>query len=180
VAGRSKADFLGFFVRAGRLKSEPRRGWILKLAMENPESVADHSYRVALMAMVYCDVRGLDGGKAMKMALLHDLPEAVVGDSIPGERAPREKRKLEAAAMRSILKDLPRDIAREYASLWKEYETGASPEARLVRDLDKVELAIQAGEYRRDDPANDVEEFMRTARRRVTDPELAGVIDSLA
>jgi len=148
--------------------------------MEDPESVADHSYRVALMAMVYCDARRLDTEKAMKMALLHDLPEALVGDSIPGERKPEEKRAMEAAAMRSLLKDLPNDVAKEYRAVWKEFEERQSQEARLVRQLDKVELAIQAYEYRRDNPVHQVEDFIRSARKTVVDPELIDLIDSLA
>jgi len=180
MVSRSNAGLIRFFVSAGRLKSEPRRGWVLKLGMQNPESVADHSYRVALMAMVYCDARGLDAEKAMKMALLHDLPEALVGDSIPGERPPKKKRAMEWAAMRSLLKDLPRSVAKEYLSIWREFEDQASPEAELVRQLDKVELAIQAHEYKRDDPVNDVEEFFRSARKGVVDAELIGVIDSVA
>lgn len=179
MASSKKSDVLRFFMRAGRLKSEPRRGWVLKLGMEKPESVADHSYRVALMAMVYCDVRGLDAEKAIKMALLHDLPEALVGDSIPGERAPAEKRRLEFAGMRKLLKDLPQRVSREYSEVWREFEEGGSPEAKLVKQLDKVEMAIQASEYRRDDPSNDVKEFMRSARKGVDDPELVGVMDSL-
>jgi len=171
---------LRFFGRAGQLKKEPRRGWVLKLGMEHPESVADHSFRVALMAMVYCDARGLDAEKAMKMALLHDLPEALVGDSIPGERAPKEKRRLESAAMRSLLRDLPPLIAKGYRAAWREFEEASSPEARLVRDLDKVEMAIQAREYLRDDPSNDVRDFFLSARNRVSDAELIDVIDSVA
>jgi 5'-deoxynucleotidase len=132
------------------------------------------------MAMVYCDARGLNAEKAMKMALLHDLPEALVGDSIPGERAPKKKKAMEWAAMRSLLKDLPRSVAKEYLSVWREFEDQASPEAKLVRQLDKVELAIQAYEYKRNDPVNDVEEFFRSARKGVVDTELIGVIDSVA
>jgi putative hydrolase of HD superfamily len=180
MVSRQKDGMFRFFERAGRLKSEPRRGWVLKLGMENPESVADHSYRVALMAMVYCDARGLDAEKAMKMALLHDLPEALVGDSIPGERAPREKRAMESAAMRRLLKDLPQDVAKEYRAVWREFEERASPEAELVKQLDRLESAIQAYEYKRDDPAKNVEEFFRRARKGVFDPELVGVIDSVA
>jgi putative hydrolase of HD superfamily len=171
---------LRFFGRAGQLKKERRRGWILKLGMEHPESVADHSFRVALMAMVYCDARGLDAEKAMRMALLHDLPEALVGDSIPGERAPKEKRRLESAAMRSLLKDLPPQVAKEYRAVWKEFEEASSQEAKLVRDLDKVEMAIQAREYLREDPGNDVRDFFLSARSRVSDPELIDIIDSVS
>jgi putative hydrolase of HD superfamily len=180
MARRKRQTLLGLFAVAGRLKQEPRRGWVLRLHMDRPESVADHSYRVALMAMVYSDLRKLDAGKAMRMALLHDLPEALVGDSIPGERTPPEKRRLESAAMSDILKDLPPELSERYHSVWHELEEGKSAEAKLVKELDKVELAIQADEYRKGNPTPVFEEFIRSARSRVDDPELLSIIDSLA
>jgi putative hydrolases of HD superfamily len=176
---KSKEGTLRFFARAGRLKSEPRRGWVVRFGIENPESVADHSYRTALMAMVYSDARGLDAEKAMKMALLHDLPEALVGDSIPGERAPTQKQRMESAAMRELLADLPSIIAKELWAVWQEFEEGASPEARLVRQLDKVEMAIQAHQYKRENPDYEVEEFHASAKKGVTDPDLVELIDGL-
>ena len=180
MAGSARTNLLHFFTVSGRLKSEPRRGWVVKLGMEHPESVADHSYRVALMTMVYSDARSLDTEKAVRMAMLHDLAEAVVGDSIPGERKPAEKRKLESKGMRKILNELPERLSRTYYDSWLEYEEGDSPEARLVRQLDKVEMAVQASEYREEDPANDVREFLQSARRRVSDPELVKLVDDLA
>jgi putative hydrolase of HD superfamily len=175
----SKGGISRFFARAGLLKKEPRRGWVLKFGMSNPESVADHSYRVALMTMVYADMRGLDSEKAVKMALLHDLPESLVGDSIPGERAPRAKKNLESGAMRRLLKDLPQEVAVKYLSTWDEFEDGKSEEAKLVRQLDKLEMAIQAYEYKADEPARDVDEFIRTARGALVDPELVAALDFL-
>ena len=77
--GPGEQNLARFFVRSGRLKAERRRGWVKKLGLNNPESVADHSYRTALMAMVISDSRGLDTVKAVRLALLHDLPEAIVG-----------------------------------------------------------------------------------------------------
>jgi putative hydrolases of HD superfamily len=162
------------------LKTEPRRGWVLKLGMTNPESVADHSFRVALMTMVFCDARGLDVRKAVTMALLHDLPEALVGDSIPGERAPREKREMESAGMKRLLADLPPRMAREYDEAWLDFENGASPEAKLVKELDKVELAFQAREYVRKGSKKDLEEFFRSAMRGVSDPELVALVERAA
>lgn len=152
----------------------------MRLGMRHPESVADHSYRTALMAMVFSDIRGLDTEKAVKMALLHDLPEALVGDSIPGERTPAEKKRMESAAMRTLLSDLPPRVAKEYRAVWSELKEHASPEAQLIGQLDKLEMAIQAREYRRANPLFEVEEFIESARKGVFDPELVRLIDSLA
>lgn len=176
---KSRTNLPGFFSIGGRLKFEPRRGWALKLGLANPESVADHSYRVALMAMVYSDERGLDTGKAMRMALLHDLPEAVVGDSIPGERSLSDKRRLESRAMKMTASELPPSLAKLYLRTWEEFEEGKSPEAKLVRQLDKVEMGFQAAEYRSRYPGTDVKEFLRAARRAVTDRELTRALDAI-
>lgn len=176
---REQLNLLRFFGRAGRLKTEPRLGWFVKLGLERPESVADHSYRTALMAMVYADARRLDTGRAVKMALLHDLAEAIVGDSIPGQRSAAQKWKMESTAMQSVMADLPGALRREYLAAWEEFERGTTKEASLVRQMDKLEMAVQAYEYRVQDPARDVGEFLETARRSVKDPELKRLLELL-
>lgn len=143
----SAQNLVRFFVRSGRLKAERRRGWVKKLGLTNPESVADHSYRTALMTMVISDSRGLDTGRALRLALLHDLPEAVVGDAMPEERSGTRKAAVETEAMEELLSKLPPDLRSLYRNAWLEFVQGTSEEARLVRQLDKLEMAIQAWEY---------------------------------
>lgn len=167
------------FMESGRLKSEPRRGWLKKLEIEHPESVADHSYRMALMSMVLSDQAGLDTGRAVMIALIHDLPEALVGDSMPEERSGPSKVALETDAMKRLLAGLPAKLQRRYLGYWRDYTTGRSKEARLVKQLDKLELAIQAWEYVNNGSA-DVEEarvFMKRARSYVLDEELVQLLD---
>jgi len=148
--------------------------------MAEPESVADHSYRTALMAMVYSDIRGLDTPKVLKMALIHDLPEALVGDTIPGERTGRQKQALESAAMRKILAGMPSEIRSEYWRLWLEFTRGRTGEARLVRQIDKLEMAVQAFEYGRGRPSAGTEEFMETAMASIRDDDLRGLLELVA
>jgi 5'-deoxynucleotidase len=171
-----------FFLAAGRLKTEPRRGWIKKLGMDCPESVADHSYRTVLIAMVYSDMKGLDTRKVMKMALLHDLPEAEVGDSTPGERPGDVKVALEDAAMTNLLRDLPSPISTEYGAIWREYLAGVSPEAALVRQVDKLELGIQAGEYKSKvgTQGHEFEEFFASARSGIKDLDMLLLLETLS
>ncbi len=64
---------LDFFKTAANLKRIPRQGWIDKLSLNNPESVADHSYSMAVMSMVISDLGNYDSEKILKMVLLHDL-----------------------------------------------------------------------------------------------------------
>jgi len=183
MAGRSGEPgraFLEFFLTAGRLKGERRKGWVVKLGMKDPESVADHSYRTALMAMLYSDLRGLDTLKVLKMALIHDLPEALVGDTIPGERTRRRKQVLEPAAMKKILAGMPPEVRGEYWRIWLEFSQGKTSEAKLVRQVDKLEMAVQAFEYGRGRSAPGTEEFMETARANIRDDDLLALLGLVA
>jgi putative hydrolase of HD superfamily len=175
---RDNASYLvDFFVKAGRLKSEPRRGWVKKMGLDAPESVADHSYRTALMAMLFSDARGLDTEKAVRLALLHDLPEALVGDAMPEERSGASKIALETSAMGKLLSGLPPRARAICSAAWREYIVGKTPEAELVNQLDKLEMAIQAWEYASStaDPAL-AKEFWATAKKHIRDKELLEIL----
>ena len=170
---------LDFFSFAGRLKSQRRMGWVKRLKKRNTESVADHSYRTVLMAMVFSDLKGLDTEKTMKLAMLHDLPEAIVGDLIPGERPKKEKKALESAAMKKILARLPARLKAEYGEIWGDFVTRTSPEAQLVKQIDKLEMAMQATEYGRDYGKSETEEFILSARPGLKDSDLVGFFEML-
>lgn len=124
-----------------RLKDVDREGWKHR-GITKPESVAEHTLGVAFLAMSMAEAEGLDVEKSLKMALLHDLPEARVGDISFHSPRYREKEKLETTAAREMLRD-----AQEYHELWAEYSKGESPEAKLVKYADKLELLAQAVEY---------------------------------
>ncbi len=132
------------------LKRLPRAGW-LQRGVASPESVADHSYGVALLALLAGDlVDGVDSARLLRLALLHDLGEALLTDlpasasALFGKEA---KRDAERAALAAVLGKHPR--AAEYLALWQEYAEGASREARLLKALDRVELLMQALSYER-------------------------------
>jgi len=82
---------LDFFKTAANLKRIPRQGWIDKLSLNNPESVADHSYSMAVMSMVISDLGNYDSEKILKMVLLHDLSESYIGDYTPDQISKEEK-----------------------------------------------------------------------------------------
>jgi putative hydrolase of HD superfamily len=128
------------------LKRVPRRGWV-EAGIKRPESVAAHSYGLAALAMVYADLMGLDAEKAVKMAVLHDLAEAYIGDLTPRSKSRIRKNILEAverAVVRQLLADLPRSMAENYESLYDEFLYNRSAEARLVHRLDRRELFNEA------------------------------------
>lgn len=137
-------DFLRI---TGRLKKEVRRGWVIQAGVTNPESVADHTFRLVLMAMVFGDLRGLNSEKMMRLAMIHDLGESLVGDITPMEMDIEVKRKEENEAIRELFGNLPEKLRKEYLRLWDELREGSSEEAKLVNDADKLEMAMQASEY---------------------------------
>lgn len=137
------------FLRAvGRLKGLPRTGW-LEAGVKDPESVAEHSFRMAVLAMILADLKGLDAERAMRMALLHDLAEAEIGDMTPGQKRRRGPAyaRYEDEAMTQILSTLPKPLAERYRSLWEEYSNVVSSEAEITIQADKVEMLLQTLEY---------------------------------
>jgi putative hydrolase of HD superfamily len=139
------AELAEFFGQVGKLKEIERTGWV-RSRVKKPESVADHSFRTALMAMILAERKGLDVEKAIKLALLHDVAESKIGDIGLHDKKRREKAEKERAAMKIILKKLGKQGEGLY-KLWMEFEEGRSPEGKLVRALDKLEMVMQAAEY---------------------------------
>lgn len=132
--------------RLHALKDLPRSGWVQR-DVPDPESVADHSLALAALAALEARRRGLDPGRAALLAVFHDLPESIAGDRVPGELPPDEKRKRERDAARQI--DAEAAAGGWLLEIWNEFESGSSPEARLVRSLDRAEAALQGLAYAR-------------------------------
>lgn len=142
-------------LESATLKRVPRVGWAMR-GVPYVESVADHSFGVALVALALVEVLGdagpgepgLDLEKVLIMALLHDLAEARLTD-LPASAArliPEEvKSQAEAGALAKMLAPLPG--AARLRALWQEFEDRTSPEGRLVRDADKLEMMIQCLRY---------------------------------
>ncbi|KAG2040109.1 HD domain-containing protein [Suillus americanus] len=142
--GDASIDRLAFFHVLERLKTQKRTGWI-----PNAESISDHMYRMAILAMCTSD-SALDVSKCVMMAVVHDLAEAQVGDITPREGISKQaKQRLEAEAMHNFVHDMLHGspAALRIEALWNEYEEGETNEAKFVKDLDRLEMALQAREY---------------------------------
>lgn len=150
--------------RAYALKHTDRAGW-LRVREGAVESVAAHSWGMALLALTRCPA-ALDRLAVLELCLVHDLPEAIVGDITPHDGVSRvEKHRRESDAAAALFADAPALMRR-----WQEYAEQRSPEARWVRQLDKLDMALQAERYAAD--GADTAEFLRSARPAVEDPTL--------
>jgi putative hydrolases of HD superfamily len=190
------------FELAGRLKTLKRQGWIDR-GVDQPESVADHTFRLALMAMIMSSRDSeLDSERCVRLALIHDLPETIVGDITPFDGrlasetdardviftempeweadADREKTDAERAAIQQITSELPEDLRTLISDAWEEYEAGISAEARFVRQLDKLETWLQAVEYQERTSDLIIESFRKGTERDVTDQRLRRVLEAIS
>lgn len=170
-----------FFYLVCELKKVRRKGWKEKVGIEYPESVADHSYSTAIMAMTLTDSGNLNNEKIIKMALLHDLAESITGDFMPEEISKESKKIAENDAMKEILNTLPENVAKHYNTIWQEYIEGASKEAILLHDIDKLEMAIQAAKYSSEGFSTDkLKLFVESARREIKSKELLQMLDTIS
>jgi len=171
-------ELIDFIIEAGRLKRLRRTGWV-ESGVPNPESVADHSFRVALIALVLADEKGLDSLKAVRMALLHDLAEAETGDLTPRQKGvdPEAFSLAEDATMDKLLKKIPDAIKGTYRAAWHEYSEASTDEARLVRDADKLDMIIQAFEYQAE--VGDHSKLMRFCHAEINGEEAKAIRDAV-
>jgi putative hydrolase of HD superfamily len=190
------SNIIDFMTIARGLKTTQRTGWVLQEAGPKIESVADHSWRITLMTTIAASASAststpstvpssVDPIKCIKMALVHDLAEATVGDITPHcGISDEDKHTRELIAMTELTNKLGRmmpttttttptteddgsssernhkmtaltsstltNIGQELLDLWMEYESGTTEEAKLVKDMDKLEMTLQALEYEQD------------------------------
>ena len=177
-------SLLRFWRYAAKLKVEQRKGWQRKVE-GRVESVADHSFGVALLALYEGERRGYDLEKILKLALIHDLEEAITGDLTPRDKArlgPTNVQTGREAAVRELVSKLPAKSRASILGLWTDLRERRSKEARLVHQLDKVEMAFQANEYGKRTGHRKMRDFYESASNETSDPvlrrSLASVIRS--
>ena len=162
------------------LKNVQRKGWIDKIGIKDPESVADHSFSMTLMSMIVSELHGLDTNKIVKMSLLHDLAEASVGDFTPGEISKIKKLELENDAMRKILTELPNELIKNYQDVWDEFLIGKSEESIFVHEMDKLEMAFQAKQYMDEGSSKEkIQPFIDSANNEIKNKNLKEIMNKL-
>jgi putative hydrolase of HD superfamily len=145
-------DTTGFLYEMGLLKRYKRTGWS-QVGVPLPESVADHSFRVSVIASMLAAIEGADPQRAAFLALWHDSQETRTTD-LPH----LTKNYVSTAANEQVTRDqvapLPPPVAGMISAAVAEYETAETPEARCARDADKLECLLQAREYQEQGHAN--------------------------
>jgi putative hydrolase of HD superfamily len=171
ITDLSFQNIIKFLEIAGMLKRTPRAGWV-EVGIYHPESVADHTFRTAILSMLYADMECLDPLKLLRMALIHDLPEAVIGDLTPSKKSAETKEK-EGTTIIQILNLLPERQRETYITVWNEYTKGNTREAKALKQLEKIEMALQAKEYERTGSASkSLERFIKSAEEATSWPDL--------
>lgn len=170
-------DFYNFVYR---LKSLPRAGWLRNnIPPEKCESVAEHTLGMAALALYLMDQFHLDidKSKVLMMIIIHDLGEVIVGDITPkDEITVEDKFKKELEAINEIFNSF--NEPDKFISLWKEFETNNTPEARFVKQLDKLEMALQAKFYEKELDI-DLNEFFESALDAMKDKEFKILIEGI-
>lgn len=172
-------DIVEFSKSIGRSKKLKRSGWVRE-KVKNPESIADHSFRVIVLSMVLANHFKVDQTKLIKMAIIHDLGETKTGDLVV-ERGKKinstEKSKKEMLEDQAVV-DLIGKFGKEYHRIFHEMIERKSKEAQLFWQIDKLEMAMQAKEYEKEQGLNG-REFYENSRMHIKDPVLLECLDLL-
>ncbi|GKY93254.1 HD domain-containing protein 2 [Mayamaea pseudoterrestris] len=154
---------IAFAKLVGKLKTTPRTGWVRR-GVPRYESVADHSWRVAALSLVMASssngTASIDLAKCMQLAVVHDMAECIVGDIPPDDNVSKEdKQRMELDAAQTIAQLLhgvngngseqasKGDAGSYFLNLFHEFELRDTPESKVVKDLDLMDMIIQADEY---------------------------------
>ncbi|KAL1640724.1 hypothetical protein SLS58_006738 [Diplodia intermedia] len=170
---------LPFFHLLERLKTTKREGW-RRFGILHGESISDHMYRMSILTMLAPPSLSsrLNIPHCTKMALVHDMAEALVGDITPvdpiskEEKSRRESETMDYICTRLLGKFGGGLTGADIRAVWQEYEDSVTLEARYVHDIDKMELLLQMMEYERGQEGRlDVGEFTWVATKIVL-PEI--------
>ena len=171
-------DVVSFYMQYNHLKNIYRQGWLkVRIGLEHREkceSVADHSFSMALLAITMIEKYKLpyDTLKCIKMCIIHELGEIYAGDYTPYDNITKEEKHLkEKEAIQKVLKQL--DFDNDFLQLWKEFEKRETEEAKFVKNLDELEFLLQSAAYELDTSS-----FKRNIGN-ITDEHCKEIVNSL-
>lgn len=145
-SSKTNKSIVEFILEAGALKRVPRSGWSL-LGIDNPESVADHSFRCAVIGYVIAHMENVSVYRVLLMTLFNDIHEARITDLHKMAQRYIEAEVAEDASFEDQIGPLPAEIQSEMSDIRGDYRAQESPESIVARDCDILECLIQAKEY---------------------------------
>ncbi|BFF95125.1 uncharacterized protein DMAD_12598 [Drosophila madeirensis] len=173
------AEILQFMELIGNLKHTKRTGWVLR-DVNDCESISGHMYRMSMLTFLLDGSEGLNQIRCMELALVHDLAESLVGDITPFCGVSKEeKRAMEFKAMEDICK-LIEPRGKRIMELFEEYEHAESAESRFVKDLDRLDMVMQAFEYeKRDNCLLKHQEFFDSTEGKFNHPFVKKLVNEI-
>ena len=173
-------EILEVFFEIQSLKNLFRQGW-LKKGVEKKfcESVADHSFSTTILAWLIAEkyFPELDLVKIIQYSLIHEIGEIYAGDITPADIiTDTEKYELEIASVKKVFSKLKN--GNKYINLWKEFEKAENKEAKFIKQIDKLEMALQAHFYE-DKLDLNLEDFKDSAKQVLSDKILKELLQSL-
>ena len=160
---------ISFYMKYNQLKNIYRQGWLnVRIGLEHKdkcESIADHSFSVALLGLTIIEKNKLelDTFKCMKMGIIHELGEVYAGDYTPFDNITKEEKHIkEREAILKVLQTLDED--NDYLEIWEEFEKLETPEARFIKNIDQLEFLLQACAYGYD------AKYFKRSLSNITDP----------
>ena len=177
----SSKKIVEFLSTTGKSKRTLRSGW-KREKIRNPESVAEHSFQLSVLAMILSDQLGVDKEKLIKMAILHDLGEVVTGDIVwsRGEimniKKRAEKEDQEKKEIATLFKIIGKES--EYRKIFEEMIERKSQEAKIFWQLDKLEMAVQALAYEKEQNKN-LDEFFINADLQIHSKALRRILKEI-
>lgn len=181
-----KVNYILAFIQIVRLlKTQKRTGWVDKqVPSPQVESIADHMYRMSIISMVIPNSdKKLNIDKCVKISLVHDIAESLVGDITPFQGVPKqEKRYREYETIKylsSIIEPYNPEFSKDIVELWLDYEEIRCLEAKYVKDIDKLEMIQQAWDYEQDYGVKyDLSEFYQS-RKSIHTKEIGELCDEI-
>lgn len=178
--GQKLSPLVAAYFELNHLKQLYRQGWLRRgIPPERCESVAEHVFGMAMLAWWIADMYfpHLDRDKVIRMVLVHELGEIYTGDIIPGDNVPvAVKHRQEREGLQQVVGKLPNGA--EYVALWEEYEANGTAEARFVKQIDRLEMALQARVYQQQGYEN-MSEFFASAEAGIEEAVLREILAEL-
>ncbi len=197
-------NIVNFLVETGKLKGKPRRGWQVH-QIKNSETTSEHIFHLTLLVWTLGKNKKINLGKAIKMALVHDLCEVYAPDLTPYDpllptdknkikevlkkwpkftpelkiKRHKDKHKVEKQGLNKLINKLPPELKNEMKELWLDYEGKTSKEARFVKQADKVINFLQGIEYWQKHGKIQYKLWSRWIKENIDDPDLIEFVNAV-